>query len=495
MKPAKKAHTPDYNVDKLIRMFDETPSFLCSLVGPKHTFEMVNKQFIRLVGRADIVGKTVEEALPEVVAQGFVTILDSVYKTGEPFYGNEVEVQLQREKKAPLETRYVNFVYMPTYDEGNKVTGIFVHGNDITEQVLSRKQAEESGEMFKSYAEAMPQMAFIANAKGDIIFFNQRWYEYVDGMVGTEGWGWKDKPIHHPDDLQIAIDRWSHSLKTGEPYEIQYRLRRHDGEYRWHLGRALPLRDKIGHITHWLGTNTDIHDQKRAMEQRDEFIGIASHELKTPLTSIKAYGQVLQKSFESEGNSKSVQMLKRMNEQITKLTTLVSDMLDVTKIESGKLVINADTFEFNELVRETVQDLQLTTNKHKIELELGKDIIIHCDRERIGQVITNFITNAIKYSPESDRIIVRTTSDKQCITFSVQDFGIGIPENQLQSIFEQFFRVQGKELKTIPGLGLGLYIASEIVRRQGGKIWVESESGKGSTFYFSLPRRCTSEEA
>lgn len=477
----------------MLTIFDNSPAFLCVLRGEKHIFELANKQCHKLLGKRQIIGKSVHEALPEIAGQGFITILDTVYKTGEVYTGTEVEVAIQREKDSPLTTCFVHFEFQPIIENGT-ITGIFVHGVDITDHVVIRKQAEESSELFKTYAEAMPQMAFIANEKGDIIYFNKRWYDYVGSLPGTEGWGWKEKPIHHPDDLKMAIDRWSHSLKTGELYEIHYRLRRHDGEYRWSLGRAIPLKNKSGKIVNWLGTNTDIHDQKRAMEQRDEFLGIASHELKTPLTSIKAYGQVLQRNFVKEGNEKASQMLNRMNEQITKLTTLVADLLDVTKIESGKLIIHQDDFMFNELVQETVEDLQLTTDKHKIHLKLGKEKKICADRDRVSQVMTNFITNAMKYSLDSKKIVVQTKSTKDRVIFSMQDFGMGIPKEQKESVFEQFYRVEGERQKTIPGLGLGLYISSEIIRRQGGNIWVESEEEKGSTFYFSLPAECRPEE-
>lgn len=475
------------------KLFNSSPSFLCTLRGKDYVFELANNRFFEIVGKNDIIGKTVLEAFPEVVEKGFLSILNNVYTTGETFKAIETESEVKIDPNKPPVKRTLNYTFQAIRDEAGTITGIFLHGTDVTDHVKARKHAEETGELYKTYAEAMPQMAFIADAQGNIIFFNKRWYEYIDGLEGTEGWGWKDKPIHHPDDRDQVVERWKHSLKTGEPYEMQYRIRRHDGQFRWHLGRALPLKDKNGKVVIWLGTNTDIHDQKRATELRDEFLGIASHELKTPLTSIKAYGQVLERNLAKEGNQKGVQMVHRMNDQITKLTTLVADLLDITKIESGKLVINQEVFEFNDLAKETVEDLQMTTEKHTLELKLGKNLAVCADRDRIEQVMINFITNAIKYSLDSERIVIRVKAQKQHVIFSVQDFGMGIPKEQLEQVFQQFFRVQDDKLKTIPGLGLGLYISSEIIHRQGGKIWVESEEGKGSTFYFSLPVHCPPE--
>lgn len=479
---------------KLSDLFQQSPAFICTLHGPEHVFELANNRYLQLVGFRDVVGQPVAKALPEVVDQGFIKLLDTVYQTGKPFIGNEIVVSLQREKGAPLEERYVNFIYQAMKDEQDKVFGIFVHGVDVTDQVLIRKQIEESERKlqesenrFKKYTEAMPQMAFMADAKGNITFFNERWYEFVGGLEDTEGWGWKDKPIHHPDDLQKAIDRWSHSLETGEPYEIEYRLRRHDGEYRWHLGRALPVTDDSGKILQWLGTNTDIHEQKLAIQHKDDFLAIASHELKTPVTSIKAYTQVLERNFRNRGDDKTANTLERVNAQIDKLTNLIGDLLDVTKIQSGKLVFHRDYFDSNALIEEIVEEVVLSADTHQIEKELDETVRIFGDRDRIGQVLTNLLTNAIKYSPDAKKVVVATKIKKEYLEISVQDFGIGIPQEKQAEVFKQFFRVTDDGQSAFPGLGLGLYISSEIVRRSGGKIWVESTVGSGSIFYFTLP--------
>jgi signal transduction histidine kinase len=169
------------------------------------------------------------------------------------------------------------------------------------------------------------------------------------------------------------------------------------------------------------------------------------------------------------------------------LTSLIGDLLDVTKLQEGKLQFQAEDFDFNALVNELVEEVQRTTDRHMIIKELGPTRIVNGDRDRIGQVLTNFLTNAIKYSPQSDKIVVQTISDKAQVILSVQDFGIGIAQDKLPHIFERFYRVTGENQETYPGLGLGLYISSEIITRQKGQIWVESSVGKGSTFFFSLP--------
>lgn len=233
---------------------------------------------------------------------------------------------------------------------------------------------------------------------------------------------------------------------------------------------------------------------EKASKSKDEFIGIASHELKTPITSVKAYAQILEARFRKSKDAKSMEIVHKMGVQLGKLTSLIEDLLDVTKIESGQLEFTGTCFDFNELVTEMVSEIELTTEKHKIVKKLERTRIVCGDRDRIGQVLTNFLTNAIKYSPilgnntksKRGKIIVKTIFAEGKVTLCVQDFGIGLSKKDQERIFERFYRASGSNQETYPGLGLGLYISAEIIKRQNGKIWVESKKGIGSRFCFSL---------
>jgi signal transduction histidine kinase len=222
-------------------------------------------------------------------------------------------------------------------------------------------------------------------------------------------------------------------------------------------------------------------------EHNQNFIAIASHELKTPVTSIKAYTQVLQSRFDEINDTVSVDLLSKMNGQIDKLTMLIKDLLDVTKIEEGKLQLHEDVFDFDILIAEVVEDVQTTISKHKLILQGRTQKRISGDKERIGQVLINLLTNAVKYSPQSDRVIITLSSNTTSVTVAVIDFGIGIPNDRQEKVFDRFYRESGSQETTYPGLGLGLFIAKEIIERQGGKIGVSSTQGKGSTFSFRLP--------
>jgi two-component system CheB/CheR fusion protein len=231
----------------------------------------------------------------------------------------------------------------------------------------------------------------------------------------------------------------------------------------------------------------DIEERIEIDRRKDEFISIASHELKTPVTSLKAYTQILQSTFDEDKNEKASAMLGKMDKQIDKLTSLIVDLLDVTKIDKGEMVFDFEKFDINELITEIAEEMQRTTQKHKIKLELNDCKKIKGDRNRIGQVIVNFISNAIKYSPGKNKIIVSSKCDDKNVTISVRDFGIGIPKAEHTNIFKRFYRVLGNY--TFPGLGLGLYISSEIIKRHKGEISFQSKEGKGSTFYFQIPLR------
>jgi len=293
--------------------------------------------------------------------------------------------------------------------------------------------------------------------------------------------------IVHPDDREAVHNAWQLVCRTGDSIEHEHRMRMKDGTYRWHLIRGVAISDANGSARRWYGTKTDIEQLKQLEQHKNDFIGIVSHELKTPVTSAKAFAEVLENRFRKAGDEKTAILLGKMRAQMDKLTRLISELLDVTRIEAGKLQFHEDLFVFDTLVDDIIEEVQRTTTQHAIKREGTTDTTVYGDRERIGQVITNLLTNAIKYSPNATRVVVISSHSQQEITLCVQDFGIGIAKDKLPHVFERFFRETGAHEDTFAGLGLGLYVASEIIHRQGGRMWVESEKGQGSTFCFTLP--------
>ncbi len=231
----------------------------------------------------------------------------------------------------------------------------------------------------------------------------------------------------------------------------------------------------------------EIEFRKLAESKKDEFISIASHELKTPLTSIKGYIQILQRTVKKHDDEAINNYLKRTQLQIGKLNNLVSDLLDISKIESGKIEFNSAWFDFGNLVKNTIEIIQQTQD-YQINLKsFVENIFVYGDENRLEQVIINYLTNAIKYSPDADSVEVKfhlTAKDE--IYLSVRDFGIGISPEKQPLIFEKFYRVEESSTR-FQGLGIGLFISAEIIKRHNGHFGVLSEEGKGSEFYFTLP--------
>lgn len=228
-------------------------------------------------------------------------------------------------------------------------------------------------------------------------------------------------------------------------------------------------------------------ERKRIDERKDDFLSIASHELKTPITSIKAYSQILEKRYHEKNEEKNAYFVSNINTQADKISSLIRDLLDVGKIEAGKMKFKKQTFNLDAILQKIVVDFEYSTEHHKIIITNSVKTMIVGDPDRIGQVVINLLTNAIKYSPKGSDILVRSHIHNDTATVSIQDFGIGISDSKQQHVFKKYFQVTEKGEEGKKGFGLGLYIIAEIIKRHKGKIWVESKKGKGSIFYFSLP--------
>ena len=228
-----------------------------------------------------------------------------------------------------------------------------------------------------------------------------------------------------------------------------------------------------------------IRDEREA--RRKEFTSMVVHELKTPLSSLKGYSQLIGRRCERAEDKQGMELAARMDSQVIRLTSLIDDLLDINRMEGGKLQLRESEFVFDELVEEVVTDLQLTTEQHQIVKEGRTGATIWGDRERISQVLTNLLANAIKYAPESETILVKLGADTRSVMACVQDFGPGIPKEYQSRIFEPFYRVEQMSIASPKGLGLGLAIVADLIERHRGRLWVESEEGQGATFCFTLP--------
>lgn len=482
----KKLAETEYTFEKLIKESDYS---IALYKGSDLIIDIANNTMLKTWGKNEkVIGMKLEDALPELKGQPFLDILKDIFKTGKTYSATEDEVFLER--NGELQTSYYNFSYKPLFNEKGEVYAILNFATDVTEMVLTKKQLKGNEEKYRNLADSLPIIVWTADKEGNIDYYNKRWYDYT-GFETIDSRESATAKILHPDDQKRASELWTSSKANKTNYEIEYQFRDRTSEdaYRWFLGRAIPIKNAENDVIQWIGTCTDINDFKQFQQQKDNFLGIASHELKTPLTSLKLYSQFLEKNLRKQEDNKNADVAKKMDDQINKLTSLVNDLLDVTKIQNGKILLNKSDFDFDELVQEIVTEQQMSTS-HKIYVESEKIGNIYGDRHRISQVMSNLIGNAIKYSPDSDKIhISAKVTGEDCVLFAVRDFGIGIPADKKEKVFEQYYRVSGSKEHTFPGLGLGLYISSEIIKRSGGRIFVNSIEGKGSEFCFEIPKK------
>jgi PAS domain S-box-containing protein len=372
-----------------------------------------------------------------------------------------------------------------------------VLGNAIIKMKENLRQftteIKKNQEQFRQVADSAPVMIWMTDENKQCNFVNKGWLRFTGRRKEQEmGYGWIEGI--HPDDYSRCAEIFENAFEERKRYSLEYRFKRADGEYRWLTETGTPVYSVEGKFEGYIGTCIDIHEMKMHEQRRDDFIKMASHELKTPVTSIKGYVQLLLAMFDDYNkNQQNVSpqairtSLTTIDKQIIKLNRLMSELLDLSRIDSDRLELNTQKFNLDKLVIEIVNDAQQIT-KHAIIIKNHSNCNVVADRDRIGQVLLNILTNAIKYSAPETTIEVNIYQPGQdLVAVSVADHGIGIDKKDQEKIFERFYRAEGKSEQTYPGFGIGLFIASEIMHRHNGTISVQSEKGKGSVFIFILP--------
>lgn len=368
------------------------------------------------------------------------------------------------------------------------ITHLQQKASSLDIEIARRQQAEYEHYRLAAIVESSNDAIVSKILDGIITSWNQA-AERLFGYSEQEAIG-KPITIIIPPDLQSEEKEIISKLRRG--IRIQHfetvRLRKDGTTIDVSLSIS-PIKDSKGNVIGAAKIARDITERKELERRKDDFIGIASHELKTPVTVLKGFAQILQRRFQNRDDAESLRFLTRMNTQLDKLTRLINELLDASKIQNGQLVYRMEKFDLLALVEEIIENVQAASRSHRILLETATEgeICIYGDRDRIGQVIMNLLTNAIKYSRGADRVILRIMADGGRASLSVQDFGIGIDQVYHENIFERFYQVPEIAEQTYPGLGIGLYLSREIIRRHQGCLRVQSSRGEGSTFTFSLP--------
>ncbi len=358
--------------------------------------------------------------------------------------------------------------------------------NEHLEELVTERTHELflSREYFKFLADNIPVIVWTTRADGSADYFNKQWYEYT-GLNFDQSKEAGSQQALHPDDFNATVQAWNEAVQNKTNFYFEYRIKRAaDGQFRWHLANGTPLKDEAGNVITWFGTSTDIEDQRKELDKKDEFISVASHELRTPLTSLKGYIQLM--GAQKDLPEPVYQYIHKASSSMVKLQNLINDLLDMSKIQAGKLKFATEVINLSDHLNAWIENSKHIYSSFSIKKEIAADLFVQGNADRLEQVVMNLVNNAVKYSPDKNEIIVRAVKDEDNVTVSVTDFGIGLSEADKRRIFERFFRVDSESSLT-SGLGIGLYISSEVIREHKGTIGVESELNKGAIFSFSLP--------
>ncbi len=359
---------------------------------------------------------------------------------------------------------------------------------------------DESGRQIRLLADAMPQMVFAANAKGGIDYFNARALDFLGSKVSSFPFRWSSAV--HSDDADRTDSRWQAAIAGGKPFQIEFRLREAaTGNYYWHLGRALPVKTENGEIVRWFGTCTDIQQQKDIQKQlnealeaashanvvKNEFIANMSHEIRTPMTAVLGYAELLARK---ENDAEKLEFLKIINRNGNFLLEIINDILDLSKIEAGKLIISEEPVPIQDLINEVESIMQVRAADKQIDLQVTIAETIPkrmlSDAKRLRQILFNLVGNAIKFTEKgSVRLSIYRKGANIC--FEVQDTGIGMTKEQIRQLFQSFQQGDASVNRRFGGTGLGLAISQRLAGLLGGEISVSSEYQKGSTFCCTLP--------
>jgi PAS domain S-box-containing protein len=478
------------SVELFETMADNVPAMIW-MSGTDKFEDYFNKTWLQFTGRT-LEQECNEGWLENVHRDDVKNCIDTYNASFKEQKGFYTEYRLLRHDG---QYRWISDNSVPRFSNDGEFLGFISACIDIDDQKRFREKIQESELLFKTISNASPAALWMTNENEENVFVSDTWLKWT-GKDFNEviHRGWIQSVLE--EDKQMVIGKFRESFRQRKYFNTEFRFTRADGEVRWALTEGYPFYDYSGAFSGYAGSVTDITEMKKVEQRKDDFIKMASHELKTPITSINGYVQLLLNIY-NETDDQALQLAKptvksslnTIAKQVTKLTRLVSELLDLSKIESGKLELHKTEFDLADMIEETVQDVRHATSKHAIIVHNEFEGKIFADKDRIAQVIMNFLTNAIKYSPDADNVEVIVRGNEKFASIRVKDYGIGINKKDHQRIFERFYRVEGKSEQTFPGFGIGLFIASEIIHRHNGSISVNSERGKGAEFTVTLPLR------
>ena len=443
---------------------------------------------------AEAVGQPITLLFPPNRQDEFVSIMERITR-GERI--DHFETTRVRKDGTLL---LVSVTVSPIHDSAGQVIGASAIARDITEQKRLEAEIRQTRQQLELVFQNIADGITVQERSGTVIYANDTGAKLAGFASAQEMLAFDMETLraHIVERIEMK-DEFGHPVTfsdlpatkalQGQSYAemlVHYR-QRHTGRSSWSVVKASPIVNEHGQVQLAVNIFSDVTARMELEQRKDEFLGMASHELKTPITSLKGYTQLLKKRFEKQGLPESVAMLVRMEKQLDRLTHLITDLLDVSKIQAGQVDFAQEPIDIDAFVHDMAEVMQLISPTHTITIQGASHKHIIGDRDRLEQVFINLISNAVKYSPQATHVDIFITASEGTVTVSIRDYGIGIPKEHQPKIFERFYRVSDVHDKTFPGLGMGLYISSEIVNLLGGRLWVESAESEGTTFFISFP--------
>lgn len=472
-------------------IIEQAPVGIAMLKGPEHIIEIANPAILAIWGRkeSDVIGQPHESARPELRGQPVNMWLNEVFQSGKPKINTEFTVKLRHNDG--LREAIVNSIYQPIFSDRGDISGVLVIIEEITEQVLARRKNENDQEMLALAIDAGDLATFYYQPSTNLFFGNKllrNWFglssnENLDLSVALE--------VIVQEDRDRVIEAITSTLNRDSDghYAIEYRIQnKTDKKIRLLQANGRVFYDQDGNPLSLNGTLRDITKQKKEEERKDDFMGMVSHELKTPLTSLKAYIQILQRIGLGKEDSKQKSILEKCLKQTDYMNNMINGFLNVSRLDSGQLHIEKTDFDFQILFSEIEDEVLSTNHSHNFIFRPTGHTVINADREKISQVLHNLVGNATKYSPPGSLITVDyLTIDENSLKINVHDQGIGISEEDQQRIFDRYYRVKDMNSRSIAGFGIGLYLCKEIIELHNGAIEVNSGKEGGTIFSVIIP--------
>lgn len=489
--------------DHFKRLVEQAPIAVMILMGNDLVIKAANQLMLDIIHKDQLIlDKPILESMPELQKQPTMQLLFDVFRTGKPIDGVEVPVRMVH--KGNSELRYFNFNYHPLVHNG-KIIGVMDLAVEVTGQVHNRQSLEgiiaektelektlrDSEQRLQGILDTMAEGVGIIDVTGQMVYANAM----AENILGLNKEQIRKRTF---DDVRWQNLRLDGSplpeeehpmaimMRTGLPiYDQEIAVQPPEGERLYISINAAPIFDEDGQLTGGIGTFMDVTKRRKLMTQKDDFISVASHELKTPVTTLKATLQLITKYQDGQKPELLKKLIGQANKGTEKLNSLITDLLDTNRITEGQLKINKTEFRLAEMLGECCQHIR-NVSTHQVILKGDMQILVYADEQQIEQVVVNFVNNAVKYAPDSKEIIVELSRIDHGARISVTDKGPGIPPEKLPHVFDRYYRVDHSGIQ-FSGLGLGLYISAEIIKKHGGQIGVDSLLGSGSTFWFTIP--------